>query len=537
MPTLLQFGAGSIGRGFLAPLFAAAGWQVSFVDVDPALLVGLRERGGYRVRLVSGQDEAVQVVTGISVVDGRDIGAVARAVAEADLASTAVGLNVLPRLGAPLAAGIRLRNRPLDILVCENGAQAHNLLRGAITAALAQASVAFGCVRTSIGRMIPAPAPGNDPLDIRVEPYAHLPVERAAFTGPVPEVPGLEAVDDFDLVLRQKLYLHNLTHACLAYGGHRLSLATIPECMEHTDLVARVRGAGMTVAEALGRAHGAAAGESSRALVEDLLLRYRNRALADPVARVARDPWRKLAADDRLIGAVRLCQRQGVDPAPILLGVADALRYAAAPDEPRAEEWNRLSPMARLAAAATCTSEDPIMQQARRALLQAQAAERMRAAGLTLRDEEAAAIEIADFGLDRYEEFGLAIHVYVNTDRCCAKELMMQPGQVCPEHRHPPIGGEPGKEETFRVRRGEVYLYLPGEGDRDRALRHLPADKRATVSVHRLVHLRPGDQCTLAPDTRHWFVAGSAGAVVSEFSTRSRDEVDIFTDPAIRRVP
>jgi len=117
----------------------------------------------------------------------------------------------------------------------------------------------------------------------------------------------------------------------------------------------------------------------------------------------------------------------------------------------------------------------------------------------------------------------------------------MVPGQICPEHRHPPIGGtEPGKEETFRVRNGHVSLFVPGPADaamREAALRLLPADKRSAVTVYHRVDLKPGDQYTLQPNTPHWFAAGAQGAIVSEFSTRSRDEADIFTDHEIRRVP
>jgi D-lyxose ketol-isomerase len=51
------------------------------------------------------------------------------------------------------------------------------------------------------------------------------------------------------------------------------------------------------------------------------------------------------------------------------------------------------------------------------------------------------------------------------------------------------------------------------------------------------VRLRPGEQYTIPPDTLHWFQAGADGAVVSEFSTRSRDEFDVFTDPAVERAP
>ena len=39
----------------------------------------------------------------------------------------------------------------------------------------------------------------------------------------------------------------------------------------------------------------------------------------------------------------------------------------------------------------------------------------------------------------------------------------------------------------------------------------------------------------MPPDTLHWFQAGPEGAIVSEFSTQSRDDLDVFTDPEIAR--
>jgi len=135
-------------------------------------------------------------------------------------------------------------------------------------------------------------------------------------------------------------------------------------------------------------------------------------------------------------------------------------------------------------------------------------------AGIVLTAQEREELEVADFGLGRPEEIGLQLVVYVNTERVCAKELVLFPGQTCPEHRHPPVAGEPGKEETFRCRTGSVVLWVDGHGE---------------------IELRPGDQFTIPPDTLHWFRAGEDGAIVSEFSTRSRDETDVFTDPRIVR--
>jgi D-lyxose ketol-isomerase len=153
-------------------------------------------------------------------------------------------------------------------------------------------------------------------------------------------------------------------------------------------------------------------------------------------------------------------------------------------------------------------------------------------AGVALTDAERDAIEVADFGLSRLAETGLEVVVYVNTERVCAKELVLFPRQLCPEHRHPPFDGTPGKEETFRCRSGLVYLYTEGEPAARPAAR-VPADGVFTV-WHEIV-LRPGDQWTIPPDTLHWFQAGDEGAVVSEFSTQSRDDLDVFTDPRVRR--
>lgn len=164
------------------------------------------------------------------------------------------------------------------------------------------------------------------------------------------------------------------------------------------------------------------------------------------------------------------------------------------------------------------------------------AREYLQKAGIVLRPEEAENIEVADFGLGKLEETGLEIVVYVNTDRVCAKELVLFPYQTCPEHRHPPVEGEPGKEETFRCRWGKVYLYVPGTPTPNPAAKPPAGDEEWYTVWHEIV-LEPGDQYTLMPDTLHWFQAGPDGAVVSEFSTTSRDDTDIFTDPNIQRVP
>lgn len=157
-------------------------------------------------------------------------------------------------------------------------------------------------------------------------------------------------------------------------------------------------------------------------------------------------------------------------------------------------------------------------------------------ASIVLTAEEKDNVEVADFGLGELEHTGLQLVTFVNTKRCCAKEMVLFPGQTCPEHRHPPVEGEPGKEETFRCRWGSVYLYIEGEPTEKRQCEP-PKAPEGAYTVFREIVLKPGQQYTLYPNTLHWFQAGPEGAVISEFSTSSRDESDIFTDSRIKRIP
>lgn len=168
--------------------------------------------------------------------------------------------------------------------------------------------------------------------------------------------------------------------------------------------------------------------------------------------------------------------------------------------------------------------------------VQAKAAAMLEREGIELTTEEVQNIEVAEFGLGEIERTGLELVVYINTDRYCAKELVLFPGQTCPEHRHPPVGDDPGKMETFRCRSGQVWLYVEGEPT-PKPKATVPEGSEAYYTVFHEIELNPGEQYTIPPNTLHWFQAGEEGAIVSEFSSTSRDEFDYFTDPRIKRIP
>lgn len=158
--------------------------------------------------------------------------------------------------------------------------------------------------------------------------------------------------------------------------------------------------------------------------------------------------------------------------------------------------------------------------------------EYLKKANIVISEEEKSRIQVAEYNLGCVDKIGLELIEYVNTERCCAKQLVLLPYQTCPEHRHPPVLGEPGKEETFRCCFGKVYLYVPGEPTGNIKARIPEGFEECFTCLHEII-LNPGEQYTIMPDTLHWFQAGEEGAAILEFSTTSRDDYDIYTDPKI----
>ena len=340
---LLQYGAGSIGRGFIGPLFAAAGYEVVFVDVNPALVAAFnaRKRYHYTVAAAPPYDVAVQ---NIRAVDGRDAAAVCRELADCDILATALGAAVLERVAPTLAQGLRQRwaqgNAPLDILICENLKNAAQALGGWLAPSLEDAVPDWrsrcGLVEAVIGRMVPVAQNSADPLHITVEEYGLLPVDAAAFRGSVPNVPNLLPYSPFAFYEERKLYLHNMGHCICAALGLQSGIEALADAIAMPEIYRAVREAMAESAAMLSRKYNQPLPELTEHAA-DLLRRFGNRALGDSCERVARDPLRKLSADDRLAGALRNCEALGLPCTHIARGYAAVLRGCTA-DFARAKE-------------------------------------------------------------------------------------------------------------------------------------------------------------------------------------------------------
>lgn len=343
MKTAVMYGAGNIGRGFLGQLFSLSGYETVFIDVNRELTGALERDGRYPLYIAEGEGYTRSVVEHVRAVDGRDSAAVAEAIAACELMATAVGVNAMRFIAEPLAAGIELRAAegaaPLNIIICENMLDADKYLRSLVAERLSAPAAEYfanrvGLAEASIGRMVPATPAAIaqiEPTAVCAESYGELPVDADALVGGVPSLVGLQPSRPFELFIRRKLFMHNASHALTAYLGSLEGCEFIWQAIA----VPRIRSAASELlaeaASALARAYGA--DESALlAFGDDLLRRYANRLLADPVARVGRDTARKLGPSDRLAGGLSFAASEGVDTRAFALGIAAGLRFAP-PDD------------------------------------------------------------------------------------------------------------------------------------------------------------------------------------------------------------
>ena len=355
METAVIFGAGSVGRGFLGQLFSESGYELAFVDVDQPLVGALARRGGYTLRLAGLARTEELTIGPVRAIHGRRTARVAAEVAQASLMATAVGARALPNVAESLAAGLTRRwesgqTAPLNVIVCENLHDAPAVLHGYVREGLPKSlwphlQARVGFVPAVIARMSPVPTSEQravDPTLIVAEPYKVLPVDRDAFVGSIPDVVGMKPVSPFDAYVARKLYIHNAGHATLGYLGHWRGHIYGYEALDDPWVKQRLDRALEEAGHALVAEYGFEP-VSFQEHVDYLLVRFANRALSDPISRLCREPLRKLAPNDRLVGAARLAKHHDVQPTGLAWGIAAALAYDHPDDRDAVELQARLA--------------------------------------------------------------------------------------------------------------------------------------------------------------------------------------------------
>ena len=344
--TIVIWGAGRIGRGFVGDLFDAAGYRIVLVDKSEELVARLRQAGRYTVVWAeSAEKRQDRIITGFSALTTAQTDEVAAAVAATDLLVVAVFPKNFPAVAKQLVPCLGIRRErcpeaPLDIILCANiphpGTEFGALLQEAMPSNMQQyAAARIGIVESLVIRMVaepPAKVRQQDPLVVWTNGYAEFPVDRHAFKGEVPQIPGLRLVDDMRAEETRKLYTYNTFHAALAYHGARRGYEHIVDCIADPTVRSEAEGVLHESSAALQAEYGFAADGMAR-LVEGVLTQTNNAALRDTVARFGADPRRKIKRADRLVGPMLLAHKHGVARPHLISALAAALLYENRDDE------------------------------------------------------------------------------------------------------------------------------------------------------------------------------------------------------------
>ncbi|MBL8429928.1 MAG: hypothetical protein JNJ95_08590 [Dechloromonas sp.] len=312
---LLIYGAGAIGRGYIPWVYAPDSYDYYYVESNSALRESLNKRKRFTSFMTTEDDyRALQVPVAECFAPGAEADVLADVVA----VITCVGPRNFPLL-EPVFRNIRV-----PVICCENDANLPEQMRRNT----GNPNIVFAIPDVITSSTARDDLLLQDPLAVITEAGTFFADEHAA------AIVGNCAYVNREELAKQwaaKLYIHNTPHCIAAYLGNILGVRYLHEAMQHPLADSIVEGAML---------------EMERMLQSDLeidhaflqfysnkeLARFRNHLLCDPIARVAREPFRKLAHNDRLIGAAQRCLANGIVPKFLMTGIMAAFCFESSDD-------------------------------------------------------------------------------------------------------------------------------------------------------------------------------------------------------------
>ncbi|EHK46090.1 hypothetical protein TRIATDRAFT_299551 [Trichoderma atroviride IMI 206040] len=310
----VHFGAGNIGRGFVACFLHNSGYEVVFADVNGDLIDTINATPSYRVIEVGSEGTSENTITNYRAINSRthedDL---VDEIRTADVVTCSVGPNILKFIAPVIAKGIDARadgpeQTPLHVIACENAIGATDTLAGHIKDArntsperLDSHHLRARYANSAIDRIVPAQDP-NAGLDVTLEKFFEWVVDKTPFEDVgIPSIDGINWVDNLAPYIERKLYTVNTGHATAAYHGYNRRKRTVFDALQDKQIMAEVRGALTESKNLLVAKHGISE-DAQIAYMNKIIKRIGNPHLEDAVERVGRAPLRKLSRKERFVG-------------------------------------------------------------------------------------------------------------------------------------------------------------------------------------------------------------------------------------------
>ena len=337
----VHFGAGKIGRGFIAELLHDSGYEVVFGDVVDELVNLVNKEHKYPLFLIDHNFEEKTIDNVIAYSNIKDADKLIDAMCEAEIITTSVMATNLPKVAPLIAKGLKKRleqgKDKVIVMACENAIMGTDILKNAMveTNILTEEQInAIGVYpNTAVDRMVFSGV-HNEKEGIEIGDAFELVIEKGKLIDSDSEpIKGAEYVDDIMMYLQRKIYIINCGHAIAGYYGQVLKgYDIVQDALRDPNLLPQIRTAMLESASALEKKYGFSH-ESLVEYMETMMVkRFTTPGVVDPISRVSREPIRKISPNDRIMGPANNCEEYGLDNTYLLKGVACALKYKSEGD-------------------------------------------------------------------------------------------------------------------------------------------------------------------------------------------------------------
>ena len=334
----VHFGAGKIGRGFIAELLHDSGYEIIFGDVVDEIIDLVNKNHEYPLFLIDHNYEE-KIIDHVSAYSNiKDEGKLIDEMCDAEIITTSVMATNLSKVAPLIARGLKKRleqgKEKAIVMACENAIMGTDILKKAIleTRILTEEQIeSIGVFpNTAVDRMVFGGV-HNGKEGIEVGDAFELVIEKNKLEDPNLEpIKGAEYVNDIMMYLQRKIYIINCGHAIAGYYGQVLKgYEIVQDSLRDSELLPQIREAMLESASALEKKYGFTH-ESLVEYMETMMIkRFTTPGVVDPISRVSREPIRKIAPNDRIMGPANNCEEYGLDNTYLLKGVACALKFQA----------------------------------------------------------------------------------------------------------------------------------------------------------------------------------------------------------------
>lgn len=329
----LHFGAGNIGRGFIGQVLYESNYNICFVDVNQEVIDEINKLGKYRIKIVGDIPKYIEIKNVIAI-NSNDIDEVIKKIVQADIITTALGANVLKFIAPVIAKGIvtrlKVNNKPLNIVACENMIGASSILKELVYKYLPKEKLSIvkekiGFPNAAVDRIVPIQK-NKEKLLVETEEFFEWDIEEKSIIGQKPNIKGINYVDNLQAYIERKLYAINATHASIAYLGYVYNKKTIYEAIQDENIMKIVNNIIRESGTLLIKKYNFDKVEYQN-YMNVIIQRFSNKYISDNISRVARSPIRKIGKNERLVAPANELIKYGIFPNSFTTIIAAALHF------------------------------------------------------------------------------------------------------------------------------------------------------------------------------------------------------------------